>query len=115
MGFVLIFLSDNPLGKTSAFDYWLFFSPTVGVVLPVTLKLLEQKRYSLASWLAALAPFTGLLNVALCFLIAGVTGIDPGYWSLPTIAAIVIWVWPMIILLKKLFREEKPSMTEEGV
>jgi hypothetical protein len=100
--FLATFVHKNPMGRASGFDLLVIFSPIMGVVLPVALNLLNAKRSLLGTWLLALAPVAGILNVAVYVLIASVTGISSDTWNLPGISAILIWVVPAVMLFKKL-------------
>ena len=48
---LLMSSGSNPVGRTSAFDHLVIFSPVIGVVLPVALNLLEAKRSVPGTWL----------------------------------------------------------------
>jgi len=100
--FLAMFLRSNPIGRTSGFDLLVIFSPIIGVVLPVALNLLDAKRSLLGTWLLALAPVAGILNVGVYVLIAFVTGISSDTWNLPGMSAILIWIVPAVMLFKKL-------------
>jgi hypothetical protein len=99
---LLLSLGGNPVGRTGGFDLLVILSPIIGLVLPVALNLLDAKRSVVGTWLLALAPLAGLLNVGICFFIASVTGIAPDAWSLPIILAILIWIVPAAMLFRKL-------------
>lgn len=100
--FLATFLGSNPIGRASGFDGLVIFSPIIGVVLPVALNLLDAKRSVLGTWLLALAPIAGALNVGVNFLLISVTGITSQTWNVPGILAILIWVVPAVKLYKKL-------------
>lgn len=104
-------LNHNPFGSRSALDYWITYSPFLGVFLPISLKLMNAGYSVRGTWLLTLAPVVGVMNYGLFLFLAVATGIRPDPWSLPVLLAIAIWAVPAVPLFGVLIRSYTRDQT----